>query len=186
MIRDALPGELPAVGELRVAAYVEGGFLSPESGYEARLRALGTDTADSTVLVAVDEEPASGAGGDRAPGAGRIVGTVMLQPWPNTGELVNGPGQAEIRALAVAPGTQGRGVGRALLHALIERAVRGGTRDLLLATLPDMYAAHRLYEEAGFSRLPDRDWSPVEGLTLLVYGLPLGEGAASSQHSVAS
>jgi hypothetical protein len=28
-------------------------------------------------------------------------------------------------------------------------------------------------ELAGFRRLPDRDWSPRPGVTLLAYGLPL-------------
>jgi hypothetical protein len=36
-----------------------------------------------------------------------------------------------------------------------------------------MRAAHHLYEEAGFTRLPDRDWSPGEGKLLLAYGLIL-------------
>jgi hypothetical protein len=33
-----------------------------------------------------------------------------------------------------------------------------------------MRAAHHLYAEAGFSRLPDRDWSPEPGAILLAYG----------------
>jgi hypothetical protein len=36
-----------------------------------------------------------------------------------------------------------------------------------------MTAAHRLYERLGFTRLPGRDWSPVPGVDLLVYGLDL-------------
>jgi hypothetical protein len=32
-----------------------------------------------------------------------------------------------------------------------------------------MTAAHRLYERLGFHRLPERDWSPVPGVDLLVY-----------------
>jgi hypothetical protein len=39
-----------------------------------------------------------------------------------------------------------------------------------------MYAAQRLYEGAGFTRAPGRDWSPVPGLTLLAYELELGPG----------
>lgn len=34
-----------------------------------------------------------------------------------------------------------------------------------------MKAAHHLYEQAGFGRLPDRDWSPEPGVTLLAYGM---------------
>jgi ribosomal protein S18 acetylase RimI-like enzyme len=158
IVRDALPGELAEVGEIRVTAYTDAGFLSPGSGYAPVLRELGSD-GDGTVLVAVD--------------GGKIVGTVMLR---SEGQVVAGPGEAEIRALAVAPDGQGKGTGGALLQAVIERAARGGVRHLVLLTQPEMLAAQRLYERAGFHRLPGRDWSPAPGLTLLAYGLRLGSG----------
>ena len=158
IVRDALPEELAEVGEIRVTAYQEAGFLSPGSEYAQVLRELGGD-GDGTVLVAVD--------------GGRIVGTVMLRPG---GNVVTGPDETEIRALAVTPGGQGKGTGSALLEAVIERAARDGVRRLMLLTQPDMLAARRLYERAGFHRLPDRDWSPAPGFTLLAYGLPLGSG----------
>ena len=158
IVRDALPAELAEVGEIRVTAYQEAGFLSPGSGYVPVLRALGSD-GDGTVLVAVD--------------GGRIVGTVMLRC---DGQVVDGPDEAEIRALAVAPDGQGKGTGSMLLRAAIERAARGGVRHLVLLTQPEMLAAQRLYRRAGFRRLPGRDWSPAPGATLLAYGLRLGSG----------
>jgi ribosomal protein S18 acetylase RimI-like enzyme len=158
IVRDALPGELAEVGEIRVTAYADGGFLSPGSGYAPVLRDLGRD-GDGTVLVAVD--------------GGRIVGTVMLR---SEGEVAAGPDEAEIRALAVAPGGQGKGTGSALLRAVIERAARDGVRHLVLLTQPEMLAAQALYRRAGFRRLPDRDWSPAPGHVLLAYGLALGSG----------
>jgi ribosomal protein S18 acetylase RimI-like enzyme len=161
IVRDALPSELAEVGEIRVAAYLAGGHLSAESGYAPTLRALGAD-GHGQVLVAVAA-------------AGQVLGTVMLQPWPHAGELVTGPGEAEIRALAVVPGAQRRGIGRALLREVIKRAADSGVRQLLLFTQRDMRAAHHLYQEAGFRRLPARDWSPVPGVTLLAYGLALGQ-----------
>jgi GNAT superfamily N-acetyltransferase len=166
IVRDALPGELAEVGEIRVAAYVADGFMSPDSGYAPTLRALGGD-GDGEILVAVDE------------GGGRMLGTVTLQFWPHGGEIGVGRDEAEIRALAVVPGEQGRGTGTALLKAVIERAQRAGVRRLLLLTQQEMETAQRMYQRAGFLRLPDRDWSPVEGVNLLAYGLPLpGDRAA--------
>jgi GNAT superfamily N-acetyltransferase len=166
IVRDALPGELAEVGEIRVAAYVADGFMSPDSGYAPTLRALGGD-GDGEILVAVDE------------GGGRMLGTVTLQFWPHGGEIGVGRDEAEIRALAVVPGEQGRGTGTALLKAVIERAQRAGARRLLLLTQQEMKTAQRMYQRAGFLRLPDRDWSPVEGVNLLAYGLPLpGDRAA--------
>ena len=165
-IRDARQDELGEVGEIRVGAYLSDGYLAPGSGYAPRLRELGADGLDP-VLVAVDGDRGSGEGGER------ILGTVMLQGWPRGGEILAGPDEAEIRALAVAPAARGAGVGRALLAAAIERAVRDGIRHLVLLTQPEMKTAQHLYEDSGFARLPERDWSPEPGITLLAYGLVL-------------
>lgn len=198
-----MPGEMDDVGEIRVAAYLAGGFLSADSGYASTLRGLGTDGSGHVlvaVLPAAGESGESGADGedgcDGAPGADgepgkdgddrvggdmpawlgpaeRVVGTVMLQTWPDAGPVVAGPHEAEIRALAVRPGIQGRGIGRELLRQVISRAAGVGVDHLVLCTEPEMRAAHHLYEQAGFVRLPERDWKPVPEVTLLVYGLDL-------------
>jgi ribosomal protein S18 acetylase RimI-like enzyme len=160
LIREARPAELPEVGDIRVAAYRADEFLGPDSGYEPVLRGLGADGA-GTVLVAAE--------------GGELVGTIMLQGWPWAGQVVKGPDEAEVRALAVRPRARGAGVGRALLAAVVERAARDDVRHLVLSTQPDMRTAHRLYEGAGFVRLPDRDWSPEPDVSLLAYGLVLGE-----------
>ncbi|HTS98041.1 MAG TPA: GNAT family N-acetyltransferase [Streptosporangiaceae bacterium] len=161
VIRDARPDELEEVGELRVTAYQAAGFMSPDSGYAPTLRALGRDGAGA-VLVAVDDEDAD-----------RILGTVMLQLPPHGGEIGVGQEEAEVRALAVVPGEQGKGTGSALLRAVIVRAAHESVRHLVLLTQPEMRAAQLLYRRAGFRRLPERDWSPVPGRMLLAYGLVL-------------
>lgn len=167
LIRDALPTEMAEIGQLRVTAYRAGGHLSANSAYEAPLRELGVDGVGD-VLVAVTPPQSSPARRD-----GAISGTVMLQVWPHAGQVVTGPAEAEIRALAVAPHAQGAGVGRALLQAIIERAKASGVRHLVLLTHCDMHAARRLYERAGFRRLPGRDRSPAPGVMLVAYGMPL-------------
>jgi ribosomal protein S18 acetylase RimI-like enzyme len=168
IVREARPDELSEVGEIRVNAYLADGFLSPESSYAPTLRALGA-TGEDPVLVAVAGEDDS-----------QILGTVMLQRWPHAGQVVTGPDEAEIRALAVVPDGQGRGTGQALLRAVIERAARSGVRHLVLLTQPEMQAAQHLYRRAGFRRLPERDWSPAPGVDLLAYGLALPPHAALS------
>jgi ribosomal protein S18 acetylase RimI-like enzyme len=161
LIRDAKPDELSEVGSIRVAAYRADGHLSPGSGYEPTLRDLGADGA-AHVLVAVRDDDS-------------LVGTVTLQVWPDGGHLVTSRGEAEIRALAVLPEARGVGLGRELLTAIMDRAVREQVSHLLLFTQIRMKAAHRLYERAGFSRLPDRDWEPEPGVLLLAYGTLLKE-----------
>jgi ribosomal protein S18 acetylase RimI-like enzyme len=148
--------EADEVGELRVQAYEELGFLSASSAYADTLRGLGSG---GEVLVAED--------------AGKVLGTVMLQPWGPSSEVGRGPDEIEMRAFAVAPAAQGRGVGRALVDAAVRRARAAGHRHLVLSTQPAMRAAQRIYRAAGFERLPDRDWSPVPGLVLIAFGLRL-------------
>jgi ribosomal protein S18 acetylase RimI-like enzyme len=160
IVRDARPDELALIGDLRIAAYRADGFVSATSEYIPTLRALGAD-GEGEVLAAVDN--------------GQVVGTVMLQHWPHAGEVVRGPGEAEIRALAVRPEARGRGIGDALLTAVTDLAVRRGVRHLVLFTLPDMSVAQHMYTKAAFRRLPDRDLSLAPGLVLLAFGKILDE-----------
>lgn len=163
IVRDAEPAEFAEIGDLRVAAYQRDGFLADASNYGETLRTLGTD-GTGLILTAV--------------AGSQLLGTVMLQLPPHAGQVVRAPDEAEVRALAVAPEARGRGVGHALLRAVTERAARSGIRHLVLSTQSGMDAARHLYTAAGFGRLPDRDWSPVPGFTLLAYGLELPPGAA--------
>jgi len=169
LIRDARPEDFAKLGDIRVDAYVADGFMSPDSEYAPMLRALGSEGLDH-VLVAVKDEQNNA----------EILGTVMLQGWPQGGEVLTGAHEAEIRALAVSPAAQGVGVGRALLRAVIHRAAQEGIQHLVLLTQSDMKAAHHLYETAGFTRLAERDWSPEPGFTLLAYGMKLSDLEAVS------
>jgi ribosomal protein S18 acetylase RimI-like enzyme len=153
---------MAVVGEIRVAAYAAGGFISASSVYAPTLRGLGAD-GNGHVLVAIEAQ--------------QVLGTIMLQTWPDTGPVVATSDEAEIRALAVRPELQGMGIGKALLRHALERAAKLGIRHLVLCTEPSMRVAHRLYEQAGFVRLPDRDWSPLPDTRLLVYGLNLDADA---------
>ena len=157
IVRDARPEDFRAVGALRVDAYAAGGFLRRDDPYAGTLGLLGTQ-GDGTVLVAEDD--------------GRILGTIMLAAGAST-ELADSARTADIRALAVAPDSQGRGIGRLLLRSAVSRAAAAGLRRLLLSTRPDMRAAHHLYETEGFTRAPDLDWQPVPGYTLLVYEIQI-------------
>lgn len=166
IIRDVLPAEFAELGDLRMAAYQEGDFLSDASHYVNVLPVLGTD-GTGQILVAVDNE---------SPDQGRLLGTVMLLLWPEAGQVARSAEEAEVRALAVAPHARGRGLGRTLIRAVTDRAAAHGVRHLVLSTQPGMAAARHLYQEAGFIRLPERDWCPVPGFTLIAYGRVLPGG----------
>jgi ribosomal protein S18 acetylase RimI-like enzyme len=163
IIREAKPDERAVVGELRVAAYRDQGFLAAESHYTESLRNFGFDGAgDSLVLAAVDEDDS-------------VLGTITLEFFGPNCELARDKGEADIRAFGVSPSAQGRGVGRELLQEVVAESVARGLVTLRLCTQDAMLAAQHLYETAGFTRTPERDWSPVPGLTLRAYALPLGD-----------
>jgi ribosomal protein S18 acetylase RimI-like enzyme len=175
MIRDARPGEYPAAGDLRVAAYQALGLLPADSPYVETLRDFGFD-GDCVVLVATDEMTAGAAPAAAAPpgaAAAGILGTITLELFGPGSELARDETEADVRAFAVAPRAQGRGVGRKLLLAVIEHAEKHGVRLLRLCTQPAMLGAQHLYETTGFTRTPALDWSPVPGLMLRAYELAL-------------
>lgn len=159
IIRRVRPEEREAVGDLRVAAYEADGMLKAGPDYAEVLRRLGAD-GGGEVLVAEDAD-------------GALPGTVMLQDYRPSSEVARGPEETEVRALAVSPAARGRGVGHALVEAVVERSAAEGAHRVVLSTQPTMAAAQRIYERRGFLRLPDRDWEPLPGLTLLAYGLDL-------------
>ena len=161
-IRDARAEEFGQIGELRVAAYRADGFLSEEaSTYADTLRVLGMD-GTGEILAAVDGEG--------------LLGTVTLVTWPHGGEVLRSPGEGEIRALAVASAARGRGIGRALLAAVMQRAAAREVRELLLLTQPEMRAAQHLYAKTGFRRRPDRDYEYAPGHRLFAFGMALAGG----------
>src|SRR4051795_8810355 len=145
-IRPARAPEFPAVADVCEAAY--GPHLQPNGHYRAVLRDVARRASAAEVLVAAEH--------------GRVLGTVtFVADGGPLGEIA-GPDEAEFRMLAVDPAAQGRGVGLALMREVLERSA--GRRAIVCSSLPSMRAAHRLYDRLGFTRVPERDWSPVAGV----------------------
>jgi GNAT superfamily N-acetyltransferase len=156
-VRRARRGEHALVGELCVRAYAEDG-LGP-AGYEAVLRDVDARAATAEVLVAESGQELLG------------TVTVMLEPGPLT-EIATAD-EGEFRMLAVTPAARGRGTGTALVRACAAAARARGRRALVCSSQDRMIAAHQLYARLGFVRAPARDWSPVPGVDLLAFELPL-------------
>src|SRR5262249_1660108 len=77
------------------------------------------------------------------------------------GEVRLNPGEGEVRALAVARAARGRGIGRALLEAVMRRAATRPGRGVLLLTPPGMRAAPHPDAGARVRPLPRPDhWCP--------------------------
>ncbi|BCJ72509.1 N-acetyltransferase [Catellatospora sp. IY07-71] len=161
LVRPALPADYDAIGALSVAAYRGDGQTADGHPYEAHLSDAAARARAADVLVAVDE--ASGA----------VLGSVtFVLPGSPLADLAR-EGEAEFRMLAVSPQAQGRGAGEALARACLERAAAHGCRSVVICVRDFAADARRLYARMGFERLPERDWSPLPGVTLLALRYPL-------------
>ncbi len=157
-IRPAAAGELTRVGDLCVAAFAP--FLDGDDAYVAVLRDTASRAAAAALLVAAD--------GDE------LLGTVTFVPDGGPLGEIAAAHETEFRMLAVDPAAQGRGVGQALTQYVLDASRRGGKRDVVCSTLAEMRAAHRVYERLGFRRVPERNWSPVPGIDLIVFAAQVG------------
>ena len=157
-VRRAVEADLAAVGEVTVAAYAEftGG---PEDGYVERLRDAVGRHRDAELWVAERDDA--------------VLGTVTIalpgSPWRE----IAADDEGEFRMLAVAPTARRQGVGEALTQLVVDRFRELGFAAVVLSSLDQMHAAHRVYERLGYRRVPDRDWSPVPHVHLIAYRLEL-------------
>ena len=100
---------------------------------------------------------------------GTVTVATRLGPWASQAS----EGEAVVRLLAVAPSARGRGVGRSLVHAAVDVARSAGCSLIRLSTQGEMVAAQRLYDRAGFVRVPQDDWCWRGEVPLRAYALPL-------------
>lgn len=158
LIRPARPDEYDAIADLTVEVYasLEGG-VHPE--YERILRRTAERAETAEVLVS-----------ERY---GVLLGSMTYVAGPGPQASIAADGEAEFRTLVVAPEAQGQGVGRGFVRWSIDRARADRRERLVLSTMPWMRVAHRLYEDMGFVRTPDRDWWPRPEIVCWTYGLEL-------------
>ena len=160
-VEPARPEDFGRIAELTAGVYREEGYAGEE--YLAQLADVGGRATRAQLLVA---RSAADGGGD-------VVGSVALVLDGEFGEVLASPAEAGFRMLVVDRAARGGGVGELLVTTCLERARAAGKRRVVISTDPRMSSAHRLYERLGFTRLPERDWSPMPGIQLLVYSLDL-------------
>ncbi|MFI5713179.1 GNAT family N-acetyltransferase [Kribbella sp. NPDC051620] len=158
-IRLARPAEYEDVGSLTVDAYAADGFIPEGSDYGLTLRNAADRAAKAELWVAVDGT--------------ELLGTVTFcAPGSVYGEIGRA-GEGEFRMLGVAANARGRGIGTALSAHCVDRSRSLGYHRVVLSSASYMTTAHRMYERLGFTRLPDRDWSPRPGVDLYAFSLDL-------------
>ncbi|MBW8482377.1 GNAT family N-acetyltransferase [Actinomadura sp. PM05-2] len=84
---------------------------------------------------------------------GRVLGWVALAPISARPVFA---GVAEV-SIYIDPGAQGRGVGRALLAAVIDSSERGGLWTLQAGIFPENAASLALHEKHGFRTIGVRE-----------------------------
>lgn len=151
------PDQHVAVADLTAQVYRGEGFSA--AAYEPALRDVASRARSATVLVAELD--------------GVVVGAVTVATRGGEWAEQAAPGEAVIRMLVVAAPARGSGTGEALVRAGLEAARADGCTLVRLSSQEEMTSAHRLYERLGFVRTPSFDWSPVPGLQLRTYALPL-------------
>ena len=142
-IREIRPDEYEALGEVTVRAYAA--VPGDDIDYHPQLRNVARRVSRIPVLVAVDPD-------------GRVLGGVAYVPEPGAPYAESERGnEAGFRMLAVDPSVGGRGIGRALAVACIDRARAAGRSGVAILTRPSRPVAHGLYTSLGFVRDPSRD-----------------------------
>ncbi len=179
VIREARAGELEAVARLLVAAF-ESVRPAPDAPVSPQRRA-----ALERYLQDVADRGARLAGTDTfvADEAGNVVGAGLLcrphhppryptgesgrqrEPWPRE--------WATLRLLAVQAAHRGRGIGRLLAEARIQRARTLGAPVIALHTSAIFPISREMYRSMGWLRTRAYDFYPAPDLCAEAYILPL-------------
>jgi GNAT superfamily N-acetyltransferase len=90
----------------------------------------------------------------RLPEGPAWIARVNTEPIGTVAAVLRGE-EIYVRSMAVRPDARGTGVAAALLEAVTRFAIDSGAQRMRLSTTPFLHAAIRLYERAGFVRLPE-------------------------------
>ena len=163
-IRDFQQPDGDAVNRIARAAFAQ--YENDYDGWDAFIEAIGrmADLAACGEIVVADDD-------------GEIVGAVAYFR-PGAGDHpIFPPEWSVIRMLVVTPGQRGRGIGRMLVAACIERAIRDQPPALGLHTSVIMSRALGLYTSLGFAK--DSDLAPRNGVAYGRYALLPGQYQAA-------
>jgi ribosomal-protein-alanine acetyltransferase len=128
-LRRAVPADLDAIMALERATF-------PDDAWSTSSMRAELASPHGYYLVAVDD-------------AGGIEGYAgLLAPERS--------GQGDIQTIAVAEAARGRGIGRALMEALLAEAGRRGAHEVFLEVRAGNETAQRLYASLGFERIAVR------------------------------
>jgi GNAT superfamily N-acetyltransferase len=108
-----------------------------------------------------DQMPKAGAAELSPPGGAFVVGYLDEQPACCGGLKRLKQGICEVKKMYVVPDLRGRGLARALLHELEDRARALGYEFARLDTGPKQVGARGLYQSEGYAEIEDFNDNPV-------------------------
>jgi GNAT superfamily N-acetyltransferase len=134
-IRDAIEADLPGILRVLAESGIDGGesfTLDEARAHWERIRAW----PNFRLLAALKD--------------GEIVGTYSLLIMDKLGK--RGTPAGVVEDVAVSPGCQGQGIGRAMMAHALEACRKAGCYKLALSSNVKRKAAHQFYESLGFER----------------------------------
>ena len=165
-IHNARPEEFETIGKLMVSVYAQlEGFPKPDEQpvYYNMLANIGelTKKPETELLVAASND-------------GRIGGAVVhfsdMQYYGSGGTATKEKNAAGFRLLAVDPQLRGKGIGKLLTNACIQKARDKKLSQVIIHSTKAMQTAWKMYEGMGFKRSEDLDFMQGE---LPVFGFRL-------------
>lgn len=165
-IRNARAEEFETIGKLMVDVYAQlDGFPKPgeQPAYYNMLSNIGefTKKPGTELLVAVSNE-------ERI--AGALVHFSDMQYYGSGGTATKEKNAAGFRLLAVDPAMRGKGIGKLLTQASIQKARERKLSQVIIHSTAAMQTAWKMYEGMGFKRSKDLDFMQGE---LPVFGFRL-------------
>lgn len=160
---NAARGTVPGAYQIR-AARDAGDVAAAAKLFRAYADGLGVDlsfqgfAAELASLPGVYAPPAGAL--LLAQSGGVALGCVALRP-------LEAAGVCEMKRLYVRPEGRGRGIGHALVAAILEAAETRGYREMRLDSLPTMGDAMAIYRRFGFSEIAAYCFNPVPGTVYL-------------------
>lgn len=133
-IRAAVDGDIPGILRVLADSGIDGGKSFTVE--EAREHWSRVRVPNVRLMAAVTD--------------GEVVGTYVLMVLDKLGK--RGARVGVVEDVAVAPGRQGQGIGRAMMAHAMEECRKAGCYKLALSSNVRRTAAHRFYESLGFER----------------------------------
>ncbi len=123
-------------------AYMDGTIDPPSSAHRLTLASLAQKARDEIAFAVIEK--------------GRLIGCVFLKPEP---------GSLYIGKLAIAPASQGKGIGRRLLAVAEEIARESGLPALRLETRIELAGNHATFARWGFARTAENSHPGFDRIT---------------------